>query len=215
MSSVNEAIVREYFEALGFLVIEPCKYIVPGRHKRAEEEIDLIVVNPTVTEQKIPDEMIWTASSLKGIARAVVGIYGGHTERFSTSRIEKTPEVLHLAAERTVEIAAKRVGSRDMACILCVPELSVSSELRSRTLKLLREKGVHGLLSFRTMLLELVARVSTTKNYEKSDLLQILRVMKNYDLIKESQMELFVKSRRKRKTAEKKPPEPAPEPKAQ
>ena len=214
MSSVNETIVREYFESLGFLVLEPCKYIVPGRHKRIEEEIDLIVVNPQVTEQKIPEDMVWTSSDLKGIARAVVGIYGGHTERLSAARFEQTPEILHFAGEKAAAIAAKRVGSRDLARILCLPELPASGELKGRAVKVLREKGVNGTLSFRTILRELVARVDTTKNYEKSDLLQILRIIKNYDLLKDPQMEFFAKSRGQRKPQEKKPAEPAPEPEA-
>ena len=44
MASVNEAIVREYFESLGFLVHQPQKYIVMARSKRAEEEHRLALV---------------------------------------------------------------------------------------------------------------------------------------------------------------------------
>ena len=46
MSAVNEAIVREYFESLGFLVRQPRKYQVSARPKHIEEEVDLLVVNP-------------------------------------------------------------------------------------------------------------------------------------------------------------------------
>jgi hypothetical protein len=38
------------------------------------------------------------------------------------------------------------------------------------------------------------------RNYQKSDLLQIIRILKNYDLMREPQMELF-KTRPRRKTA--------------
>jgi hypothetical protein len=33
--------------------------------------------------------------------------------------------------------------------------------------------------------------VDVSKNYEKSDLLQILRILKTYDLLKEAQLDLF------------------------
>ena len=41
MASVNEWIVREYFESIGFLVRQPRKYQVPSRSsKQLEEEVD-------------------------------------------------------------------------------------------------------------------------------------------------------------------------------
>ncbi len=46
MSAVDENIVREYFELHGFLVCQRRKYIVQARQKSADEEVDLIVLNP-------------------------------------------------------------------------------------------------------------------------------------------------------------------------
>lgn len=52
-------------------------------------------------------------------------------------------------------------------------------------------------IPFRTMLADLVTRTEANRNYQKSDLLQTIRILKNYDFFKEPQMELF-KTRRKR-----------------
>jgi hypothetical protein len=41
------------------------------------------------------------------------------------------------------------------------------------------------------MLATLVAETKPNRNYQKSDLLQIIRILKNYDLMKEPQLELF------------------------
>ena len=49
------------------------------------------------------------------------------------------------------------------------------------------------------MLTDLVSETETNRNYQKSDLLQIIRILKNYDFFKEPQMELF-KAKRKRKS---------------
>jgi hypothetical protein len=207
MSLVNEAIVRDYFESLGFLVSGPCKYMVTGKHKRAEEEIDLLVVNPLLAESRMPEHLEWTAADLRGIARAVVGIYGGHTKRFSEARLEQTPEMLNFAQEKSFDLVARRLGSRDVARILCLPRLPASGDLRHRALKMLQEKGVNGVLSFRTMLIELIARVDPGKNYEKSDILQMLRILKTYDLLKGGQLELFGKKRKKKTAPQPPPPE--------
>jgi len=39
-----------------------------------------------------------------------------------------------------------------------------------------------------------------SKNYEKSDLAQTLRILKTYDLLKDAQLDLFSKKKAKRKS---------------
>jgi len=197
MASVSEWIVREYFEQQGYMVIQPCKYFVTGRSKRMDEEIDLIVDHPLITEQRLPDTMLWTTKDLKTIPRAVVGVYGWHTERVYPAMLKHIPEIVRFASADAVRSAARRLGKPDFAKILCLPQLPVSEKLRNDTLNLLKQKGIDGVLSFRTILLELLAGVDTNKNYEKSDLLQILRILKNYDLLKAPQLELFALRKRR------------------
>ncbi len=208
MSSVSEWIVREYFEMQGYLVSQPCKYTSSGRRKRLDEEVDLVIVNPCIPELKLPDNMIWTTADLKGVPRAVVGVYGWHTERFYPKMLDHIPEMLRFASEESVRLVSRRLGGAPLAKILCFPQLPASEKLRTDTLKLLKQKGVDGILLFRTLLQELVTRVDINKNYGKSDLLQMLRIMKNYDLIKTPQMELFG-GRRRRRTKTKKLPDDA------
>lgn len=201
MSSVSEWIVREYFETLGYLVSQPRKYSPSGRRKRLEEEIDLIVVNPLITELKLPQATIWTTADLKYIPRAVVGAYGWHTERFYPSILNQIPEMLRFASEESVRLVSRRLDGAPLAKILCFPQLPASEKLRAETIRLLRAKGVDGVLLFRTLLLELINRLDSKKNYDKSDLLQTLRILKNYDLIKTPQLELFGRHRRRRPNA--------------
>lgn len=199
MSAVSEWVVREYVESLGFLVGQPRKYTVPGRQKSAEEEIDLLVFNPAASEHVVPDEMVWGTPELRGIQRAVIGVRGWHTERFYVSTFEQTPDILRFAEEKSARIAGDLLGPGPMAKVLCLPRLPASGELRRRTIQVLREKGVDGVISFGTMLSELVSCVETKRNYEKSDLLQIVRLLKNYDLLRDPQMELFGSKRRRSK----------------
>jgi hypothetical protein len=58
---------------------------------------------------------------------------------------------------------------------------------------------VDAVIPFRTMLVELIARTEVNRNYDKSDLLQVIRVLKNYQLFKDPQMELFRTGRRSRR----------------
>ncbi len=191
MSAVSEWIVREYFESHGFLVRQPRKYQVSARPKQLEEEIDLLVVNPSAAESKMPDTMLWTASDLRHVPRAIVGVRGWHTERFSPAVIELSPEIFRFADHSAVRNVLREMGEGPVAKILCLPDLPPSGAMRDRALALFKERGIDGVLLFRTMLLDLAAHVDVNKNYEKSDLLQMLRILKNYDLLKDAQLDLF------------------------
>ena len=85
-----------------------------------------------------------------------------------------------------------------MAKILCIPRLPASEELRMKTLGALKKHGVDGVISFETMIGELIRQVETHRNYEKSDLLQVIRLLKNYDFLKDPQLELFPRRRIKK-----------------
>jgi hypothetical protein len=208
VSAVSEWIVREYFESHGFLVRQPRKYQVSARPKQMEEEIDLLVVNPVVTESKMPEAMLWTASDLKQVPRAIVGVRGWHTERFSPAVIELSPEIFRFADNSAVRNVLREMGAGPVAKILCLPALPPSGAERDRALILFKEKGIDGVLLFRTMLLDLAAHVDVNKNYEKSDLLQMLRILKNYDLLKDAQMDLFRKKSPAKRQAKVVPPAP-------
>jgi hypothetical protein len=56
---------------------------------------------------------------------------------------------------------------------------------------MLKEKGVDGILSFRAMLLDLIEKIDANRNYGKSDTLQVIRLLKNYDLLKDAQLDLL------------------------
>ncbi|MEI8350812.1 MAG: hypothetical protein WCG36_00725 [bacterium] len=197
MSAVNEWIAHEYFEQLGYLVTQPCKYVSPGRNKRVEEDLDLLVMHPQVSSHVTPTHMIWSSSDLETVGRAVVGVRGGHAERFYSGDFEQSPEILRYAERSARLAAAARMGGEPLAVILCVPELPASDELRDKTLTGLRERGVDGVLTFRTMLLELVSAIRVNRNYEKSDLMQILRILKAHGLVKDPQLDFFEKKARK------------------
>jgi hypothetical protein len=193
MSAVNEWIVREYFESLGFFVGQPRKYVVPGRTKTADEEIDLVVYHPARQEHRIPDDMVWTTEHLGSVKQVLVAVRGWHTERFYASTFEQAPDILRFAGEETEAYAGALLGSRDFAKVLCLPRLPASGDLRDQTIAMLRSHGIQGVISFRTMIAELIERVDVNRNYEKSDLLQVIRLLKNYDFVKTMQLDFFEK----------------------
>jgi hypothetical protein len=199
MSAVDESIVREYFESHGFLVCQRRKYIVQARQKTGDEEIDLIVLNPRATPGTTPDDFEIDSSALKNVSRAIVAVKGWHTEVFAPGVLAHQPKIFRFVEQRAVEEAGRLVGSEGLVKILIVPGLPREAKTRQKSIEVLRAKGVDGVIPFRSILRELIAGVAINRNYQKSDLLQTLRLLKNYDLLKSSQMELRLKSRKKAK----------------
>lgn len=197
MSSVDENIVREYFEQNGFLVRQLRKYRVQSRKKRRDEEIDLLVFNPSYSKpSRRPDFMLFS-SELRYIHRAVVVVKGWHTLRFTPSMLRSSPEIFRFLEKQVVKqisalfSSASKGEEDDLLKILVLPGLPTENPYREQSMELLKEKGVDGIISFRSMLLDILARVEINQNYQKSDILQVLRIMKNYDLLRDPQLELF------------------------
>jgi hypothetical protein len=202
MASVNEQIVREYFETLGFFVIQPNKHQVAARHKLDAEEIDLLIARPgQAGVVNSPAQIIWGAPELEKVQRAIVSIRGWHTDRFSPAVLKKNPDIFRFAELSVTKEARKTLGAGSITKILCLSDLTSAAAPQEETLALLRQGGIDGVLSFRTMLLELMESVDISKNYEKSDLLQTLRILKTYDLLKDAQLDLFAAKKTKRQNS--------------
>lgn len=202
MSSVNEWIVRDYLEALGFLVRQPRKYQVVARSKGLHEEVDLLAVNPAISPgTPLPKAKLWGAGELAQVGCAIVAVRGWHSEKFTAAMLASSPEVYRFAEPESVRAAETELGMANPAKILCMADLPTDPDPRAEALGFLKSRGIDGVILFRPMLLELAERIDVKKTYEKSDLLQILRILKNYDLLKSGQMDLFAHSRRRKVVA--------------
>lgn len=200
MSGFDENIVREYFELHGFLVRQVRKYQVQARRKMAEEEIDLLVYNPTYGKGDRDAQFFLFASELPYVHRAVVVVKAWHTTHHFTPNLLKSSSEILKFLEKNVSKAVEGSFSNSeetfangaqLKRILVLPGLPTSEPYRSESISLLREQGVDGIISFRTMLMDIIEKIEVNRSYQKSEFLQILRVLKNYELIREPQLGLF------------------------
>lgn len=195
MSAVSETIVREFFELHGFFVRQVRKYVSPTRQD--EDEIDFYVVHPRAAPAREPLPFELAPADLASVARAVVVVKGWHTETFSPGLLAHAPEILRFLDPAALRQAERAMGGDGpVTKILVVPALPSGDTARRQSIELLRARGLDAVIPFRTLLLDLIAQVEVNRNYQKSDLLQILRILKNYDLLREPQLELFRPKRR-------------------
>jgi hypothetical protein len=199
MPAVSEAIVREYFELQGFFVRQQRKFITPARLE--DDDIDFFVINAR-PEPKAVLPFVLSGADLGGVARAGVVVKGWHTDPFGPGLLANAPEIFRFLQPAVFQQATRSFGGEGpLTKLLVVPALPAAEEGRRQSIEMLRAKGIDGVIPFGTMLQELIDQIEINRNYQKSDLLQVLRILKNYDFIKEPQLELFKPKRRKKSPA--------------
>lgn len=199
MAGIDETIVREYFELNGFLVRQMRKYQVQSRAKRSEEEIDLIVINPAYRENSRDPNFMLFSSELPLISRAVVFVKGWHSQKFTPATLRGSADIFKFLEKdvykRADELFAIDKDQLDdpkrFKRILVLPGLPTHEPHKSESIKLLKDVGLDAIISFRSMLQDIVGKIEVNHNYSKSDFLQTLRILKNYDMVKSPQMDLF------------------------
>lgn len=198
MAGVDETIVREYFEMNGFLVRQLRKYQVQSRAKRVEEELDLIVYNPTYQADERRPNFLLFSSELPLIRRGVVVVKAWHSQRFTPATLRSSSDIFKFLekdvlkqAEGLFELNPELEEADDLLKILVIPGLPTHEPHKSQSIELLKKAGIDAIISFRSMLQDIVTKTEVNHNYQKSDLLQIIRILKNYDMVQSPQLELF------------------------
>ena len=204
MPAVSETIVREYFELNEFLVREHRKFI-SQTHREEDDDIDFFVLNPHPQVLEGALRFVLGSADLPVIERAIVVVKGWHTETFSSSVLARAPEIFRFVEPKVFQQAARVFGKDGTPLkILVVPALPQAAEAREESIALLRSKGIDAVIPFRAMPADLINATQVNRNYQKSDLLQTIRILKNYDFMREPQLELF-KTKPKRKALSKAP----------
>lgn len=206
MAAFDENIVREYFELNGFLVRQLRKYQVQARKKRSDEEIDLLVYNPD-PEQPGPTRGFQLFSGdIKSIHRALVVVKGWHTSSFTPRMLKQSNKIFDFLKKDVLDAVEKYfaededlIGKVDpVSRILVLPGLPSTEPHREESIQLLRENGIDFIITFRTILENLLQGIEANYSYQKSEALHLLRLLKIYDMVKAPQLELFSDDRRRR-----------------
>ncbi len=198
MSAIDEGIVREYFEQAGFFVRQARKYVLSARKGAGEEVIDLLVFNPAWQRGSRKPDFFLFPTELPFVQRAVVSIKGWHAAgRFTPSTLRNQPDIFRFLQQDVLKEASRFFPDTPdepkeaLTKILVLPGLPTAEPYRSQAVAMLKEAGVDAVISFRAMLLDLIERVDLNRNYGKSDTLQLIRILKNYDLLVDAQMDLL------------------------
>lgn len=199
MQRIEETIVTEYLEQNGFLV-RPLRKSRPQTKKTLDEGLDLYVRNMVFREGGKEPSFLLFSSELRYLESAIICVRGWYGDKANLASMSGGAEMLkYLEANVSKKVgkwfyydAGVTFGTKiPPRKILVAPVFPTQEPHRSQCVDLLKEKGVDGILSFKSMILDLIDRVDTKQVYEKTDLLQLLRLLKTFDLVKDSQMDLL------------------------
>lgn len=204
MTGFDENIVREYFELNGFLTAQLRKYSVRSRKKLAEQVVDLLVYNPAAPLEGPEPNFQLFSSDMAAIRQAVVGVHGWQHTRVTPAMLKSSARMLDFIkkdvlgqvealfnledAERPPDLLENGGAYRK---ILVLPGMPTADPQRSECIALLQASRVDGVIAFSTILENLLRKVEVNHSYRKSELLQLLRVLKVYDMAKEPQLQLL------------------------
>jgi hypothetical protein len=195
MPETNTKIVREFLEANNFTVITNRKFQLQKADPPGRYSIDILGSNLQYSEPGTPLPMRLQADHMRFIPNVIVDVKGWHSSKFSPSRISASSELFYFVSPKALEFARGVFGGAEFKSVLVISEISAVEPLWHRTEEMLREKGVDHILEFSVILSFLISYVETNANYVESDILQLLRLLKRYGLVKGIQMELPFRTR--------------------
>lgn len=187
MSEVNLQLVREFFELHGFSVLTHWQ-LDRDRARGAESALQLFAVNTRTHAVPEPPGFVLEPADLPAVDRALIEVRAWHADRFYPSVIESNPILAHSVLEESLEYAAEVFDGAAFATVLVISELPASKEPRQRSLELLDRMGIGHVIEFPAILRGLFDRVSAHGAYP-SPTLQLLRLLKRYDLVRWQQLE--------------------------
>lgn len=198
MQSVDETLITEYLEQHGFLVRPLRKSRLQSR-RTPEEGLDLYIRNIDFIAGGRDPSFFLFSSELRYVESAIICVRGWFGDKAALGSMTSGSEIQRYIETNVIKKVEKwfEVDSRitfgtavPPLKILVAPIFPAQEPHRSQCIDLLNARGVDGILSFKSMILDLIDQVDTKQVYEKSELLQLLRTLKTFDLVRDSQMNL-------------------------
>lgn len=197
MDGLEEIIAREYFEQNGFLV-RRVSTPWPAQRKKQPEGSDLMVVRCAAQPPERPPGFFLFSSELPLLRQAVILIRGWHALR--SPPIPRTSAQIHRFITQTV---MKTFVEKENLLneppndvtgwlkILLLPHLPTAEPFRTQIVEILQAARVGGVISFRAMLSDLVGRAELDGPADRSAVPGTIRLLRQYDLLRDSQLDLF------------------------
>jgi len=188
VAEVNEEIARVFFELCGFLVRTNVKYQVKGKKRGVSgtSDLDLVVYNPNPKNGRTPGFRL-SVEDMPYIRQAIVEVKGWHQGALTPYNITKDEGGKRVFLFTRDEALSKAKETLERGCIRKILVISrLGPRTRDKTEKLLAKGKIDHILEFDTMLGHIVKKTGASEHHSESEVLQTVRLLKNYDLLKDT-----------------------------
>lgn len=195
MAGFDDTLVREFFEVNGFYVRQSPKIPVAGRRKRGESDGEIYFLNPHPTTTPERGFQLF-GSDLPALTTGIAVVRDWHGLKAITPTTIRRGDFLDFiqkeAAEVAVETWAQLPATTGIPLlkILILPGLPAHEPARAESIRILKEAKVDHVISVRTIVENLIQHTETNPPRE-SPTLALLRLLRVYDMVKTTQLELF------------------------
>ena len=198
---VEHDLMEAYFESNGFLVRQAEKPDAMPVKKNQQSLMTLAIFNPRISSNHASASFRLYTSDLNKIRAGLVSLIGWGNSDFTNGMLNNDSSLLKFFKKEVKgnrlessfnpgpELAESGMGS--FLRLLVVPALPRSEAKVGEVFGILKEAGVDGILTLRSMLENLLRQSEPTKIYAGKPFFQVLKLMKVYELAKEPQLEMF------------------------
>ena len=204
MSGFDENIVREYFELNGFFVRQVPKYSIQSRKKNVSEVVALLINKPDVIKDQTITNFQLFSADMESIQKAVVVVRSWYLSELSPELLKSSSKLFNFLKKNVFNQSEEYFSkesfendkiwesvSKSYSNIIVLPGLPSNDPHRSESIEILKANGIDGIITYSTVLESLLRQVQANIIYQKSDLLQLMRILKIYNMVKDPQMTLF------------------------
>ena len=197
---VERELVETYFESNGFLVRQTGNLEVVSGRKKHEKLVTLGIFNPAVSHNASMSFRLYT-SDLSKIRSGLVTLLGWGNSDFANGMLKNDSSLvkffkkevkdsrLNTGFNSSSELAQSGMGP--LKRLLIVPALPRNETKAGDVFSMLKEIGVDGVLTLRSLLENLLKQTEPANLYPGKPFFQILKLLKVYELAKEPQLEMF------------------------
>jgi len=165
MSQASVEIVKEFFAANRFFVL-------------GDEDI-LFIRNSLARESAGSPGFVIPSDEITLIKNGVVKVISWHTMKFTPAVLNKNPEIFDFVAGSYRHIVKKTFMEENFSRILVIPALPSSENLRIDSIKIMKEKGIDGVITFPSLIAGLIDKIEARQVY-LSSVNEVLRILKFY-----------------------------------
>ncbi|MGF1530386.1 MAG: hypothetical protein ACFCU4_03395 [Puniceicoccaceae bacterium] len=197
-------LVRYYFEEAGFLVRRP-PLVDSLRHEKkgGGGGVDLQIIRLGASAEKLEAFQLFV-SDLTAIESAIVCVRGWGAGGITARMLKNGKAFCGYLEKNLVRELAVILGKESEATwgapesglvrckrILILPGLPSGDPHREAAIRMLREVGVEHLLTLRSIIEHLIQKAEGLPNPRDPESLQLLHVLKLFEMVRPQQMDLF------------------------